>query len=125
MKIIAVLLFTAFNGYAQSVRCSYVVKTIGYSYDSMVGNYRETVTSIDRVKLCQGPETIAIGAKTTFHLGDAIEEVKSKKGKTFRLHATNEKYQPLILEMWYPDDAGAQMYVKATYSEYFIVYFLE
>jgi hypothetical protein len=125
MKILLILCLATCSAYAQEVRCSYVFRTVGYIYDTEIGNYRETVTSIDRVKMCAGSETIAIGAKTTFYLGNAIDEVNSKKDKRYRLHATNESHKTLTLEMWYPNEDGAKMYIKAIYPEYFIVYFIE
>ena len=117
MKTLILMLLSTISTYAQSTRCSYVNNTIGYSYEATTGEYRQSVRSIDRVQLCQGPETIAIGEKTTFFMGEAIEEVRDKKGKTYRMHATNEKRKPLILEEWFSNEVEPKMVITAIYPK--------
>ncbi|SDY87325.1 hypothetical protein [Hymenobacter psychrophilus] len=127
MKLILLILLFAFNiSYAQEVRCSTVNSTIGYSYVYATDKYEQSVKSMDRVKICMGPETIAIGQKTSFYMGKAINEVRDKDGLTYRMYATNEKDQHLILEIWFSNQSRSRMVVTAIFPKlYYIEYYVE
>ena len=119
---LSILTIFATNSFCQDVRCSYVKQTIGYLYDISTKEYKEEIRTFQRDKMCMGPNTIAIGAKTSYYMGNAISRIEEPNNTVYIMEAKDHDRKQLILEIAFTPN----MTITAFYPEaFYIIYYIE